>query len=319
MRNKFTDLINQGVASFNYIPLTGETPEQDNICRMYNNIFSIPTDTHMSCLDGVRVITGHMIATPDWGTFLNSTYWGAVNFRTTGYWCLSDFLYMHNLEGTMSTLNGDVVYLVTKREKGISSMNVPTSVTTTESKVPQPITVLTKSGNMGHIAECFCDSIDETVKKLNESSWVKGNNWVPTNRGITGLVGDTVYVIDLVNEARGYHRYSLETKPYKNGISLVVWDCQFDQHWTACINDIGEVTAYSESLRGDFTPVYRFLEEMNNGIKGFDWVVDLKCPMAYTITMPNPWADKDWKLTEYPGYEILMSTNSIGQLVKKRR
>lgn len=321
MRNKFTDLINQGVAEFNYTPITGELPEQDPICRMYNNIFSIPSDTHMSCAeDGTRLITGHMIATPDWGAFLNATYWGAVNFRTAGCWCLSDFLYSHNLEGYIGIINGDVVYIVTPRQKSDELASTPTSVVTTESRVPQPISTLTKSGNMMHITECFGGTIDDTVKKLNESSWVKGNNWVPTKNGIIGLVGNTTYVIDLVNEAHEYHRYSLETKEYNGGISLTVWDCQFDSHWTAHINDIGEVTYYSNSgFSKNFAPVYRFLENMEKGIKGFDWAMDLKCPMAYTITMPGPWADKDWKLHEYPGYEIFMGITSCGQLKKKRR
>ena len=87
MRDKFSELIDKGVASFNYVPLTGNVPEQDPVCRAYNNIFSIPTDTHMSCLeDGRRVITGHMIKTDDWNKFINSTCWGAVCFISTGFW-----------------------------------------------------------------------------------------------------------------------------------------------------------------------------------------------------------------------------------------
>ena len=92
MRDKFSELINQGVAKFEYTPTIGSIPEQDPVCRAYNNIFSIPSDTHMSCLpDGNRVITGHMINTPKWESFVCSPFWGAVDFRTTGYWCLCDF------------------------------------------------------------------------------------------------------------------------------------------------------------------------------------------------------------------------------------
>lgn len=322
MRDKFSELIKQGVAEFNYTPISKDIPEMDPICRMYNNIFAIPSDTHMNCLeDGRRVITGHMINTDKWCMFVQSCCWGAVDFRTSGTWSVCDFLFRNGLEGKMGNLNGDVVYFVTPMSEEDRKALMKNQVITTESNIPMPITVLTTTGDMMHIKECFdCNDIKETVRRMNESTRVVGNNWVPTETGIAGLVGNKVYIIgDTVNEAREYHRYSLETKPYKNGISLTVWDCQFDKHWTAYINDIGEVTGYSETLRGDFTPVYRFLEKMNNGIKGFDWAMDLKCPMAYTITMPNPWADKGWKLTEYPGYEIFMGVTSIGQLKKRTR
>lgn len=202
MRNKFTDLIKAGVASFNYVPLAGETPEQDPVCRAYNNIFSIPTDTHMSCIDGeTRVITGHMIATENWGAFMNSCHWGAVEFKTSGFWCLADFLYLHNLEGQISNLNGDVVFLVTPRIKNEENIPAPKSVTANESQIPLPLTSITNSGNIHHVLECFGHNIDDVVKKLNESTWIKGSNWVPTENGIVGIVGDTIYKMNVVNDA----------------------------------------------------------------------------------------------------------------------
>ena len=75
MRDKFSELIKQGVAEFNYTPISKNVPEADPICRMYNNIFSIPTDTHMSITDnGDRVITGHMINTANWENFCSSCF-----------------------------------------------------------------------------------------------------------------------------------------------------------------------------------------------------------------------------------------------------
>lgn len=210
MRNKFTDLINAGVADFTYTPLTSDIPDADPVSRMYNNIFSIPTDTHMSITDnGDRVITGHIINTRDWETFCCSCIWRGVNFKTTGFWSLCDFLYKNGLKGSKTSLNGDVVYLISQQETDENGQKSPTiapsdnmcslpcSCTTNESKIPHPITELTKSGNKLHIAECFGSDVNEVVNKMNESVWVKGSNWVPFEDSIVGLVGEDVYKINL--------------------------------------------------------------------------------------------------------------------------
>lgn len=198
MRDKFSELIKQGVAEFKYTNISKDIPEQDPICRMYNNIFSIPSDTHMSCLeDGRRVITGHMINTDNWSKFIMSCCWGAVNFITSGTWSVYDFLYRHNLEGRIGTLNGEVVYFVTPipMEKHKAQMNA--QVVTNESNIPMPITSLTTTGDMMHIKECFdCDDVKETVRRMNESTRVRGNNWVPSDNGIVGLIGNKVYIIE---------------------------------------------------------------------------------------------------------------------------
>lgn len=202
MRDRFSELIKQGVAEFKYTNISKDTPEQDPICRMYNNIFSIPSDTHMSCLeDGRRVITGHMINTDNWGKFIISCFWGAVNFRTAGTWSVCDFLYRYGLEGNMGTLNGDVVYFVTPipEEKRMAQMS--NQVVTSESNIPASIVTLTTTGDMMHIKECFdCDDVREAVRRMNESTRVKGNNWVPSENGIVGLVGDKVYIISNIVE-----------------------------------------------------------------------------------------------------------------------
>jgi hypothetical protein len=211
MRNKFTDLMANGSASFNYTPITSELPDTDPISRMYNNIFSIPTDTHMSITDnGDRVITGHIINTRDWEQFCCSCIWRGVSFKTTGFWSLCDFLYKHGLKGSKATLNGDIVYLISQQETDENGQDkcptiapsdnrccVPYCCTTNESKIPHPITELTKSGNKLHITECFGCDINEVVTKMNESVWVKGSNWVPFENSIVGLVGEDVYKINL--------------------------------------------------------------------------------------------------------------------------
>lgn len=209
MRDKFKDLMNSGFATFKYTALTSDKPDEDPICRTYNNIFSIPSDTHMSITaDGDRVITGHMINTQHWGNFCCSCCWGAVDFRTSGTWSLCEFLHRNGLKGEISTLNGDVVYKIVPREpdEKCAGCELSTNNTTVrpggyytvgESKIPHPLAGLTMSGNPMHLTECFGVDIDTVAKKMNESCWVRGNNWVPFEDKIVGLVGNQVYILNL--------------------------------------------------------------------------------------------------------------------------
>lgn len=116
MRSKFSDLIQQGVASFSYTNLHQEVPVYDEICRQYNNIFSMALDTHMSILDnGTRVITGHNIADGDkWSEFLHASKWGGYDFTDSGVYSLAEFLASYNLTGEITLMNNDVVFLVTE-------------------------------------------------------------------------------------------------------------------------------------------------------------------------------------------------------------
>ena len=203
MRNKFTELIEQGVARFEYTPIAPELPEQDPICRQYNNIWSIPSDTHMHLNQetGERYITGHMIEqTAKWDSFVYAHNWGAVTFKTTGYWCLCDFLQKHGLCGQYSTLNGETVYLVTPipQEANLAGCPVcPTCCTTSESKIPQPIANLVAGGDIFKIKECYNgkSNLYEVAEALNENLYVKGNNWVVNGNSIVGLVGNKTYIL----------------------------------------------------------------------------------------------------------------------------
>lgn len=195
MRDKFSQMIQQGVASFNYTPIAPEIPEQDPICRTYNNIFSIPTDTHMSLLDdGSRIITGRMVAKEQWAEFLMSNSWGSVNFADSGTWCLCAFLAQYGLCGKLEHLNGEMVYRITPyTEKKCPTC--PTHMTTMDSKIPQSVAGLAIDSNIIRVKECFKGDMMETVKNLNESLWIKGNNWTICEDHIIGLVGNKVYIL----------------------------------------------------------------------------------------------------------------------------
>ena len=205
MRNKFTELINQGVASFNYTPIAPSISEQDIICRAYNNIWSIPSDTHMHLNQetGERYITGHMIEqTAKWDSFVYAHNWGAVTFKTTGYWCLCDFLQKNGLEGRHSVLNGDSIYLVTPipadaETYGVVCPDCPTTVCTSESKIPQPIAMLVAGGDIYKIKECYQgkSNLYEVAAALNENFYVKGNEWTVNGNNLVCPIGNKTYIL----------------------------------------------------------------------------------------------------------------------------
>lgn len=201
MRDKFSELIAQGVAAFGYTNIAPEIPEQDFVCRMYNNIFSIPTDTHMHYNNetGERYITGHMIATPNWDNFVYASSWGAVTFKPAGYWSLCDFLQKNGLKGEYSTLNGDTIYLVAPIPESEDYINCvcPTCCTTTESRIPQPVANLVACGDIMKIKECYHNkkSLYEVAYALNENIYIKGDDWAVNGDKLMCPVGNKIYIL----------------------------------------------------------------------------------------------------------------------------
>ena len=199
MRNRFSDLIKDGVASFNYVPITSDMPEKDPICIAYNNIFSIASDTHMSITaDGMRIITGHMINTPQWEKFIYSHNWGGIQWGNSvnePYWSLASFLSGYGLIGKKTVLNGDVVYIVQPCSDKEEECCCPNCCHTHESMIPQSLYMITK--DIIKLKECYKDSknLKEVAQKMNESLYIDGNNWVNYNDCICGLVKNKVIIL----------------------------------------------------------------------------------------------------------------------------
>lgn len=201
MRNKFSELINQGVAAFKYTPIAPEIPEQDMICRMYNNIWSIPSDTHMH-LDretGIRYITGHMVGqVKNWSRFVCACSWGAVDFRTSGSWSLCNFLDKNGLCGNISILNGDVVYAVTPKvvEAG-DCPECPGCYTTSESNIPGRVNDIVVNGDVMKLKECYNGKTNlyDVASALNENLYIKGNEWTVVNNSIMCPIGNKVVIL----------------------------------------------------------------------------------------------------------------------------
>ena len=205
MRDKFSELIAQGVARFDYKPIAPEIPEQDFVCRQYNNIFSIATDTHMH-LDhetGMRYITGKLVSIKEkFESFLYSSHWMGVNFTHSGCWSACQFFQMNGLSGRYGVLNGDVVYEVAPIPidpmLGAPAIpGIPTTYTTSESRIPDNVARLTVDGNAIRIKECYNgkSNLYEVAEALNENLYVKGNNWVVNGNSIVGLVGNKTYIL----------------------------------------------------------------------------------------------------------------------------
>lgn len=208
MRNKFTELMSANNSNPSYgccqAPHIKSMPEQDYICRYYNNIFGVITDTHMSCDDnGVRIITGHIIGTPNWNKFLYSRYWGGVdvcNNDPSRPCCLADFLSKLGLVGSYTSINNDAAYAVTADMDGYSGDMMPTppqSYQTTESKIPQSLSNLTTDGNIGHILKCYENSLNfrQVANKLNESQFIRGNNWFSYGDKLIFQTGQTSIIL----------------------------------------------------------------------------------------------------------------------------
>lgn len=203
--DRFSELISKGVAKFEYTPIANSIPEQCHVCRSYNNIFSIATDTHMSCLGDKKVITGHGVRdTEKFDKFIWSHQFMGVNFITAGVYSFADWMTKYGLTGHYDILNGDYVYILEPGafdeepvEDDIPSTMSFTTVTTDESSIPMSSKYLTTDINDDSIKECIKDTYSETVKSLNESRFVRGNSWKVVNlhegKHIVGEVSGKIY------------------------------------------------------------------------------------------------------------------------------
>jgi len=216
--DKFSELIAKGVAAFEYKPVASSMPEQCPICRAYNNLFGAATDTHMSHLDDGRiVITGHIISSKEkFDQFLYASMWGGVQFRHSGYWSFSDFIFKNKLRGRYEVLNGDDVYILTPVEDESQAGNATNTSTaemgaaigmdccaktfvTSESIIPQNLRLLSRHYELMEVRECLNEDPYKTAQAMNESRNVFGDNWrvAETSKGpkVVGYFNNQVHII----------------------------------------------------------------------------------------------------------------------------
>ena len=181
--DRFSELIAQGVAKFEYKSITGnitDTYNQDLVSQMirnYNNLYSIATNTHMSRNeDGKIIITGTLVKDPVYfDTFLCSTYYKNLKFSK----CPSCFFRDYGYVGHYENLNRDVVYtlelLSEHPELAQVQLNQSNCVCPCEGGIPRNVRFISTSGNFEDIKECVTE---DTAKSLNESKYIIGDNWM---------------------------------------------------------------------------------------------------------------------------------------------
>lgn len=180
--DKFSKLIAQGVAKFEYTPIASQIPTQCHICRGYNNVYSIANDTHMSELpDGRHVITGHAVKDKkNFDSFLYSCCWSGINFIDSGYESPCVYFNRNKLIGHYDVLNGDVVYILETipdkdEQRKCLGISCPDGLCCAGTSIPEQLRAITTDGDESHIRECFKQP--DVAKALNEDIHVRGVNW----------------------------------------------------------------------------------------------------------------------------------------------
>jgi hypothetical protein len=181
--DRFSELIANGVAAFEYKTITGDitdTYPQDLVSQMirdYNNLYSIATNTHMGRTGDNRiVITGTLINDPKYfDRFLCSNYYKNLTFDK----CPVCFFKDYGFVGHYEILNNDSVYVLEPAEEHpeLAKCEIcqDNCICTSESNIPRNVRFISTSGNFEDVKECVTE---DTAKSLNESKYIIGDNWM---------------------------------------------------------------------------------------------------------------------------------------------
>ena len=108
MRDKFSELIAAGVASFQEKPVGTPTPCLDPIVKLYNNVWGVLTDTHMSKTPEGYIITGTFVASPHWDSFKYCSFRGNTNIKlASGFYSLEHMVSSFGFQMVPDLYNGD--------------------------------------------------------------------------------------------------------------------------------------------------------------------------------------------------------------------
>lgn len=255
MRNKFSDLINSGVASFHHEPIAPKLPNNtgfagDYMSRIYNMYWGAATDSHMSVTqEGRRLIKGRITQDPcKWQDLMYCNHWGGIDWCQSGYCSLAEFLSQLSMRAVIAEHNGEQGIEIIPCEQCPAQFTAPRAVTTTESKIPQPIRVL---GDTNAIQEAFenAHNREQLVENLNNSKWIAGEKWFVYENTVACSYntpcGQITYIME-VNINRGNiiedeEFVKLMKDEGLDALKLVQYDKYFrlesdDKKWAALLN-----------------------------------------------------------------------------------
>jgi len=116
MRDRFSEMINKGIAAFQEKPVGSPVPTLDPMVKAYNNLWGLLTDTHMSAVDDGYIITGTFVKSQHWENFKYCCYYGNTNIRLgSGYCSLENMVYSNGYVMKPDVYNGDYVIRLTRR------------------------------------------------------------------------------------------------------------------------------------------------------------------------------------------------------------
>lgn len=191
MRDRFSDLIKKGVASFQEKPVGSSVPTLDPMVKAYNNLWGLLTDTHMSAVEDGYIITGTFVKSQYWEGFKYCSYYGSTNIKLgSGYYSLENMINVNGYQMSPDTYNGDYVIKLTKRPEPANTpengegccicpccTNVDPCVTTFESQIPHPFKEYFTPNQSRTIVEAFKEGAGDAVKvveTLNSSKEFNG-------------------------------------------------------------------------------------------------------------------------------------------------
>ena len=193
MRDKFSELIKAGVASFQERPVGSPIPTLDPIIRCYNSCWGALTDTHMSRVEDGYIITGTFVKGPHWDRFKYASFWGSTNIKLgSGFCSLENMVSSYGYQMRPDTYNSDYVIKLTPRPAESSEVpgegcdccvaacpTCPAVISLGESKIPHP----------------FKDFFTGEQEKAIREEWEKGN-------------GDAMKVVENLNSNKSINKFN---------------------------------------------------------------------------------------------------------------
>ena len=191
MRDKFSELIKKGVAAFNPKPVAGSIPELDPMCKTYNAVWGLLTDTHMSKVDDGYIITGTFTQSTYWDRFKYSCFWGTTDIKLASGYSSLDAMVAKNMYTMVPDLyNGDRVMRLKPVEvppAGAEGSNCcgccadcPVCCSVGESLIPHPLSDVFSGEQIVEFNNAWVDAkgdANKIIENLQKSKILDGSKF----------------------------------------------------------------------------------------------------------------------------------------------